>query len=110
MDEIYKAYKQKTVESKVLINDSIGNTPLLLISLFSQNARAFDRTVEGNVLDFKYSNGKIIDTATNSEWNYDGLSISGKHEGAQLKRIPIAAGFWFEWIAFHPETLLYGVT
>ncbi|CAD6523801.1 conserved exported hypothetical protein [metagenome] len=110
IDGNYKAYKQKTVESNVLINDSIGNTPLLLISMFSQNARAFDRTVEGNVLDFKYFNGKITDTQTNSEWNYDGVSISGKHEGMQLKRIPIEPGFWFEWVAFHPETLLYGGT
>ena len=45
---------------------------------------------------------------TNSEWNYDGLSISGENNGIQLERMPIEPGFWFEWVAFHPQTLVYG--
>ena len=46
---------------------------------------------------------------TNSEWNYDGLSISGpEYLGEQLDRLPIEPGFWFEWVAFHHETLVYG--
>ena len=43
-----------------------------------------------------------------SEWNYDGLSISGNYQGMQLERMPIEPGFWFEWVAFHPQTLVYG--
>ena len=27
--------------------------------------------------------------------------------GMQLKRMPIEPGFWFEWVAFHPQTLVY---
>jgi hypothetical protein len=107
-DGIYKAYKQNDIESKTIINDSIGKIPVTLFSLFSQNSRAFERTLDGQVLDFVYVDNKIIDTQTNSEWNYDGLSISGEFEGKQLKRMPIEPGFWFEWIAFHPETLVYG--
>jgi len=87
---------------------TLGKTPLLLVSLFSQNARAYDRTLDGNILDFEYVDGKIIDVLTNLECSYDGLSISGNYEGKQLKRIPIESGFWFEWVAFHPKTLLYG--
>lgn len=107
-NETYKAYKQKDIESNTLINDSIDNTPILLISLYSQNTRAFERTVDGKILDFAYIDDKIIDTQTNSEWNYNGLSTSGKYEGSQLIRIPIEPGFWFEWIAFHPNTLVFG--
>jgi len=108
LDGIYKAYKQKDIESKTIINDSIGKMPVTLFSLFSQNSRAFERTLDGQVLDFVYVDKKIIDTQTNSEWNYDGLSISGEYEGKQLERMPIEPGFWFEWVAFHPETLVYG--
>ena len=109
-DNLYKAYKQNDIESNVIINDSIGETPLMLISLFSENSRAFVRIVDDdNVLDFVYENGKILDSQTNSEWNYDGLSISGKYIGEQLQRMPIEPGFWFEWVAFHPQTLVYGV-
>ncbi len=107
-DSIYKAYKQNDIESNIIINDSIGETPIILISLFSQNARAFERTLDDQILDFVHVDNRIIDTQTNSEWNYDGLSISGEYEGKQLERIPTEPGFWFAWVAFHPETLVYG--
>jgi len=107
-DGIYKAYKQNDIELNIITNDSIGEIPIMLVSLFSQNSRAFERTLDDQVLDFVHVDNKIIDTQTNSEWNYDGLSISGEYEGKQLERIPIEPGFWFAWVAFHPETLVYG--
>ena len=106
--DTYKAYKQNDIETNIIVNDSVGEIPIMLISLFSQNARAFDRTVDGNVLDFQYVQNKIVDVQTNSEWSYDGMSISGDHRGKQLERIPIEPGFWFEWVAFHPNTLVFG--
>jgi hypothetical protein len=107
---IYKAYGQNDIENSMVINDKVANTPLLLTSLYPQNARAFERTLDGTVLDFEFKDGMIIDTQTNSEWNYDGLAISGTLEGSQLPRMPFNPGFWFEWVAFHPETELYGAS
>ena len=109
LDDVYKAYKQNDIESEIIINDSIGDTPVLLVSLFSENSRAFVRTVDDTMLDFVFKDGQIFDSQTQSEWNYDGLSISGKYKGMQLERLPIQPGFWFEWIAFHPQTLLFGI-
>jgi len=105
---IYKAYNQKDVEASHVINDKIFDKSILLISQFSGNTRAFDRTINDQVLEFVYVDNKIIDTQTNSEWNNDGLSISGEYEGKQLERIPIEPGFWFAWVAFHPDTDLFG--
>ena len=79
--DIYKAYKQNDIEDNIIVNDSIDENPIMLVSLFSQNARAFDRTADDEILDFQYTQNKIIDTQINSEWNYDGLSISGKYQG-----------------------------
>ena len=103
-DGIYKAYKQNDVEEYEIINDEIGDTSIMLTSMFSQNSRAFDRTVNEEILDFEILNGKIIDTKTMSEWNYDGVAISGSMEGTELTRMSMWPGFWFEWAAFHPET------
>lgn len=108
VDDIYKAYTQNDIESNIVINDSIGETPVMLVSLFAENSRAFERTLNGVVLDFEFVDGKIMDSQTNSEWNYDGMAISGEYQGEQLQRMPIEPGFWFEWVAFHPETLVYG--
>ena len=107
-DGIYKAYKQNDVEIKKIINDDIGETSLMLVSLFSQNSRAFDRTLNGEILEFEFVDDKILDTKTKSEWNYDGVAISGPLEGNKLTRMSIEPGFWFEWVAFHPDTDLFG--
>ncbi len=107
---IYKAYKQSDVELAKIINDEIGDTSVLLISSFHQNSRAFDRTVNGEIFDFQYEDGKIVDIQTNSDWNYEGNAISGPMEGSQLSRIPIEPGFWFSWVSFYPETQIYGET
>ena len=105
--DVYKAYKQQDVESAVIINDQINNNPIFLVSLYPDNARAFERTVDGKVLEFFFKDESIIDKETNSEWNYDGVAISGALVGTELNRIPFNPGFWFEWIAFHPDTDVY---
>ena len=108
-DGVYKAFRQSDAESHVVINDIIGDSSVLVVSLYSENARAFDRTVDGQILSFEYDadSDKIFDTLTNSEWNYEGLAVSGDYAGTQLQRIVYSPGFWFEWVAFHPDTLVF---
>ena len=103
-----KAYPIFILVWHEIANDKVGETPMMLISLYSENSRAFERTINGMVLDFEYTEGKIFDSQTNSEWNYDRLSVSGEYHGEKLERMPIEPGFWFEWFAFHPQTLVYG--
>lgn len=108
--DTYKAYTQKDIEEQDPINDKVGSIPILLVSEFEQNSRAFERTIEDSVLEFEYKDGKLVDIQTNSEWNYDGNAVSGPMKGKNLERMSIHPGFWFEWVAFHPDTLLYGDT
>lgn len=104
----HKAFTQDDIEQIGAINDKVGNVSVLLISEFEQNARVFDRNINGKALEFEYVDGKLVDIQTKSEWSYDGKAISGDMKGAQLNRISTYPGFWFEWAAFHPDTLLYG--
>ena len=108
-DGVYKAFRQSDAESHVVINDIVGNSSVLVLSMYSENSRAFDRTVDGKILSFEYDadSDKIFDTLTNSEWNYEGLAVSGDYAGVQLQRIAYSPGFWFEWVAFHPDTLVF---
>jgi len=105
--DIYKAFKQTDVESAVVLNDKVNQTPIVLFSQYTGNSRAFDRAVNGEVLEFEYSNNKIMDLQTGSIWNYDGVAISGDMQGVEMKRLPFNPGFWFEWVAFHPDTEVY---
>jgi hypothetical protein len=103
----FKAYRQSELESSKIVNDKVGNTDILLASLYPDMVRAFYRDLDGKTLDFVYSDGKIIDKETNSDWNFDGQAFSGTMKGTQLQRVSINPGFWFEWAAFHPTTRVY---
>lgn len=85
----------------------VGDKKLLLVSLYPEMARAFNRVVDGMILEFEYVDDKIIDTQTNSQWNLEGEAIEGQLIGKKLEREVFNPGFWFEWIAFHPDSLVY---
>ncbi|MGH9985823.1 MAG: DUF3179 domain-containing (seleno)protein, partial [Nitrososphaeraceae archaeon] len=105
----HKAYKLQDIEDKNIINDQINNEPVSLFSAFPFMVRVFDPVVDGQTLQFEYSpqNNTFIDTQTGSEWDFEGTSTGGQLQGKQLNRLPLDEGFWFEWVAFHPETELY---
>ena len=106
----YKAYKLQDVEDKKIINDEISNKSIAVFSSFPFMVRVFNRpVVDGQVLQFKYNsqNSTFIDLNTGSEWNFEGVAINGGLKGKKLTRLPFDEGFWFEWVAFHPETQLF---
>jgi hypothetical protein len=105
--DVFKAFKQTDVENSTIINDEINGKPVVIMSLFPGNSRAFESTIGDTVLTFDFVDGSIVDLQTNSKWNYDGEAIFGEMEGTQLHRMPFDPGFWFEWVAFHPDTQVY---
>ena len=108
----YKAYKLQEVEDKKIINDEINNKSIALLSSFPFMVRAFNPVVDNQVLQFKYNpqNNTFVDLSTGSEWNFEGIAINGEMKGRELIRLPYDEGFWFEWVAFHPDTELYNQT
>ena len=46
----------------------------------------------------------LLDTATASEWNFQGCAISGPSLGKCLDRVPALKDYWFDWRNYHPET------
>jgi hypothetical protein len=103
----YRAYPIQQIEDNHIINDEIRDRKIVLMSFYPFMARPYDRSVDGLVLDFEYDGGKVIDTQTSSIWNFEGEAIEGEMKGKQLVRLPFDEGFWFEWVAFHPETSLH---
>ena len=105
----YKAYKLHQIEDKKVINDQINGKSFLLFSIHPFMVRVFDNMVDGQKLSFQIgqNNSKITDIQTGSEWNFEGSATSGPMKGKHLARLPIDEGFWFEWVAFHPDTAVY---
>lgn len=105
----YKAYKLQQIEDTKVINDEINGKSITLFSIHPAMVRVFDSIVDGQKLDFQYDKNstKIIDKRSGSEWNLEGIAIEGPMKGKRLSRLPFDEGFWFEWVAFHPETDVY---
>jgi hypothetical protein len=49
----------------------------------------------------------LLDTATASEWNFQGCAISGPSQGKCLDRVPALKDYWFDWRNYHPNTTIY---
>jgi Protein of unknown function (DUF3179) len=105
----YKAYVLIQIENSKVINDKLGNKSIVLFSLYPRMVRAFSTIIDSQTLNFQYnaSTNKIFDKQSRSEWDFDGLAINGQMKGKQLTRIPFDEGFWFSWVAFHPQTRTY---
>ena len=103
----YKAFQLDLVEKSKIINDSVGNLDIVIFSTAPYMGRAYDRQLDDMVLEFEFEGDKIVDKQTRSEWDLEGNALSGKLLGEELSRITYDPGFWFEWVAFHPETELY---
>lgn len=121
--KIQKAYPYSITKETSVINDEIGETPIVVfhtegarsaldaseISNSRQDGStgAFLRTVNDQVLEFTYRSGDIIDTHTNSTWDISGKAIEGELKGEQLVPLIFGDYFAFAWFVFWPETELY---
>ncbi len=99
-DENTKAYAEDDVEEVKLINDVVGNVPIVVLWDNGLNTvKIFERTLNGETLTFELSNNKIIDNE-NNEWVISDMS-------EKLGVVDTFGHFWFAWAAFFPETELY---
>ncbi len=69
---------------------------------------AFGREVDGKRLEFEMRDGEIFDTGTGSRWNPLGQAVSGPLQGKRLEPVRGGVHFAFAWLAFRPDTSLYG--
>jgi hypothetical protein len=113
----HKAYRISDIENERVVNDTIGNKQIALVSLEPFMVRVFDRSIQlGNSsaevtalqLEYESSSNLLVDKETGTKWNFDGKAVEGRMKGKSLTRLPLDEGFWFSWVAFHPDTEAYG--
>lgn len=107
-----KAYPLKSLTPDTPIQDRIGATSILLsMAADGKSIRCFDRTLDGQRLDFfaktETDEIRFMDSQSGSEWGFDGVGFSGSNSGRRLNRIPVLKDYWFDWKIYHPKTLLY---
>jgi hypothetical protein len=72
------------------------------------SASAFSPILDGEKLTFSaQDDGLFEDENTGSLWNILGQSVNGPLEGKTLTQQTAINHFWFDWVAFKPETRVY---
>jgi hypothetical protein len=106
-----RAYPMSAIIAQSPIQDRLGGTPFLLTAgPDGKSVRAFVSRLDGADIElFRKSGDKwvLMDSASGSEWNFQGCATSGPAQGKCLERLPLLKDFWFDWRNYHPSTTVY---
>lgn len=98
------------LEGGKLVQGSVGGTPIVAVGVAGEGALAFDRRIDGRVLDLRArEDGTLADEQTGSRWDRrTGVATEGPLSGRKLRAIEARRAYWFIWARFHPGTTLIG--
>jgi hypothetical protein len=106
-----RAYPLQILTWHEIVNDTVGGLPLTVTFCpLCNTAIAFERTLDGRVLDFgttgrlRFSNLLMYDRQTESWWQQaGGDAIAGELAGRTLTFFPATIVGWDEFKTAHPE-------
>ena len=103
------AYDFDTLFNEQVINDEVGQTQTLVVFLpESATGLVYNREVGGQVLNFGFEDGQLVDRQTGSIWDvWTGAATSGPMEGQRMRRTASTRSFWFGWEDWYPDTRVY---
>lgn len=120
----FRIYPFGVLPPQGLINDNFADLPLVVFyrektlsvldaesiaaSRLVHAANAFDRRIGGRTLEFYISNGAIEDRETGTRWDQLGRALSGPLAGRRLTPLEGGVHFAFAWLAFRPDSDIYG--
>lgn len=109
---VSKAYPFDALVKQSLILDEVGGNPIfIVIGDDKRSVRAFEREVDGRKLEFFVKSNAasltLVDAETGTEWDFTGRGTGSQLSGRQLKKVAILNDYWFDWITYHPTTLVY---
>lgn len=91
-----------------VITDEFNGLPVVVFGERENNyALAFHPVVKGRLLQFRAEAETIIDS-TGSQWDLNGRATAGTLAGSQLPFVTSFVSEWYGWVAYHPQTSIYG--
>ena len=113
---LYRAYPVKGFKGKCgVVNDVLGTTPLSVFFLANTvTMTAFSRVVDGQTLTLQVRKGPrnrlaFYDKETGTRWNIEGRAEEGPLTGKELHRLDSYMSEWYGWVAYFPQTTIYGL-
>ena len=105
----FRAYPLTHFAETAVINDTLGEVPLLIFHDKASFATAvFIRKVGEDVRTFTAQDQHFVEDNTGTRWNLvTGEATAGKDKGTRLERLPAVNIYWFAWARYYPETTIY---
>ncbi|RMF29303.1 MAG: DUF3179 domain-containing protein, partial [Chloroflexi bacterium] len=111
MGDDARAYPIQILIWHEIVNDVVGGVPVAITFCpLCNTAIAFERTLDGQVLDFgttgmlRYSNLVMYDRQTESWWQQaTGEAIAGEYTGRRLTFLPASIIAWADFKATYPQ-------
>jgi hypothetical protein len=103
-----RAYPLSAVKAAGVVNDRVGDLPVIVTTDGTDNLVAYERSVDGEKLRFQAADDRTM-TAGGSNWRRStGEALDGPHEGTTLARANDRSPmFWFSWADVFPETDIF---
>jgi Protein of unknown function (DUF3179) len=110
-----KAYPVKSILNSGLIEDRVGDDPVLIVvgpdhaSMRVFRAQLSDETTPLTFVRTAAPDPDVLmtDTESSSTWNFHGCAVSGKYKGRCLRPIDSHKDFWFDWLNHNPSTTVF---
>ncbi len=109
-----RAYPLKRVLELKVVQDRIdGKAIFLAAGPDDKSVRAFWSEIAGVASEVEFfrapqgTAGFLLDSATASEWNFQGCAVSGPAAGRCLKPLATMSDYWFDWKLYHPQTTVF---
>lgn len=111
------AYPLRIVLHHELVNDHIADIPVSLVyCTLCRTGLLFDRTVDGQVIEFETSgllensNKIMVDRQTDTLWHHlEGEGFAGPLTGTVLPQFPLVTISWADWVAEQPDTVVLAI-
>ncbi len=103
------AYPLETVKAEGVVNDAVGDRPVVVTTTPSDSLVAYVRVVDGAVVSFEAADDAHL-AAAGSRWQrVSGEAVDGPHQGTTLERANGRSQmYWFAWADFNEDTTVYG--
>jgi hypothetical protein len=107
-----RAYPLSTVLKQAPLQDTLSGTPLVIVvGPDGKSLRAFESRAGGAAAEFfrktPATEWALLDSATGSQWDFQGCALSGPAKGQCLEPLPLMKEYWFDWRQYHPATTVY---
>jgi hypothetical protein len=120
----HRIYPFAVFDDIPVINDEVAGVPVVIMSRRGTlsaldkadiadsreipSATAYHRRHGDRLLEFTLRDGVIVDTETESTWDLLGRAIDGPLSGESLDPADSGVHFAFAWLAFNPDSDIYG--